>query len=46
MLDAKLIEKAHPRLANFLVGDLSIGPQRNKIRCHIKETTTMDATNS
>jgi hypothetical protein len=31
MLDAKLIEKAHLRLANFLVGPLSLGLQRNKI---------------
>jgi hypothetical protein len=31
MLDAKLIEKIHLGLANFLVGTLSLGPQRNKI---------------
>jgi hypothetical protein len=31
MLDAKLIEKVPPGLANFLVGPLSLSPQRNKI---------------
>jgi hypothetical protein len=31
MLDAKLLEKVPLRLANFLVGILSLGPQRNKI---------------
>jgi hypothetical protein len=31
MPDAKLIEKVPPGLASFLVGPLSLGPQRNKI---------------
>jgi hypothetical protein len=31
MQDAKLIEKVPSGLANFLVGPLSLGPQRNKI---------------
>jgi hypothetical protein len=31
MPDAKLIEKVPPGLANFLVGPLSLGLQRNKI---------------
>jgi hypothetical protein len=31
MPDAKLIKKAPPGLANFLVGPLSLGLQRNKI---------------
>jgi hypothetical protein len=31
MLDAKLIEKVPLRPTNFLVGTLSLGPQRNKI---------------
>jgi hypothetical protein len=31
MPDAKLIEKVPLRLANFLVGPLSLGLQRNKI---------------
>jgi hypothetical protein len=31
MLDAKFIERVPSGLANFLVGPLSLGPQRNKI---------------
>jgi hypothetical protein len=31
MSNVKLIEQVPPRLANFLVGPLSLGPQRNKI---------------
>jgi hypothetical protein len=31
MLEAKLIEKVHLGLANFLVSPLSLGHQRNKI---------------
>jgi hypothetical protein len=31
MPDAKLIEKIPPRLTNFLVGRLSLDPQKNKI---------------
>jgi hypothetical protein len=31
MLDGKLIEKVPLRLANFSVGPLCLGPQRNKI---------------
>jgi hypothetical protein len=31
MPDVKLVEKVPPGLANFLVGPLSLGPQRNKI---------------
>jgi hypothetical protein len=31
MLDAKLIKKVPPELANFLIGPLSLRHQRNKI---------------